>query len=593
MVHPTENNRSLKANLFLTLSLLLIAVLVMTGCGAGDTNDTVVEETPVAGESDTIVAEETPVVGVAPTEAVTEPEAAAQPTEAAAESETVATDELSIQVSELMGYNVVNPQGENLGEIEDVIVGLDSEQIKYAVLSFGGFLDIGDKLFAIPLSAMTFNSAEERFVFDMAEDQLQNAPSFDDNTWPDLIDPQWDTNIRDFWQDERLATTTDQAQEAAMVTEGTFIDEAAVRASELLDYNIRNSQGEEVGEVDDLIIGLNTGHVNYAVLSFGGFADIGDKLYAVPLSALNFDTINQDEQAFIIDVDEAALQNAPSFDQNNWPDLTTPGWDAEFSDYWDQTTLGAVAPITAEMAPTALDEAAVRASELIGYNVVNSQGEDVGEVEDLLVNLTNGQVHYAILSFGGFADIGDKLFAIPLSTISFNSEDQAVVFDSDEQMLQNAPSFDENTWPDMTSPEWDTDIRDYWQNQGVTVADEANLVDETAVVDRSAMRASELIGYNVVNAAGEDLGEIEDLMLGLDSQQVNYAVLSFGGFLDIGEKLFAIPVTALRLDTAQEAVVFDVDEATLENAPGFDPNNWPDTANPQWDLDARDYWQNR
>jgi sporulation protein YlmC with PRC-barrel domain len=377
-----------------------------------------------------------------------------------------------------------------------------------------------------------------------------------------------------------------------MTSEGTFVDEAALRVSELLDYTINNSQGENIGEVDDLIVGMNTGRASYAALSFGGFADIGDELYVVPLSALNFDTINREEGAFVFDIDEATLQNAPSLDANNWPDMTAPGWDAEFLNYWSQADLGTTAPVTAEMVPTAIDEPAMRASELIGYNVVNSAGEDLGEVEDLLVNLTNGQVHYAIMSFGGFADIGENLYAIPLSALNFNTTDGAIVFDVDEAMLADAPSFDETTWPDMTLPEWDRDIYDYWQTRGVTMP-EAELLDETATVDRSAMRASELIGYNVVNSAGDDLGEIEDMMIGLDSQQVNYAVLSFGGFLDIGEKLFAIPVTALRLDPEQEAVVFDVDEETLANAPGFDENSWPDTANPQWDLDTRDYWQSR
>jgi sporulation protein YlmC with PRC-barrel domain len=144
----------------------------------------------------------------------------------------------------------------------------------------------------------------------------------------------------------------------------------------------------------------------------------------------------------------------------------------------------------------------------------------------------------------------------------------------------------------MSLPDWDRDIHDFWQNLGVTLPS-AELTDETTIVDRSAVRVSELIGTNVVNSQGEDLGEIEDLVIGLDSQRVNYAVLSFGGFLDIGDKLFAIPVTALRYDQDQGVVVFDVDEETLANAPGFDENSWPDTADPQWDLDTRDFWQNR
>jgi sporulation protein YlmC with PRC-barrel domain len=98
----------------------------------------------------------------------------------------------------------------------------------------------------------------------------------------------------------------------------------------------------------------------------------------------------------------------------------------------------------------------------------------------------------------------------------------------------------------------------------------------------SLMGADTLIGDSVVNGAEEDLGDIKEIMLDMHTGQVAYAVLSFGGFLGIGEKLFAVPWGALHLDTVNERFVLNIDKARLKNAPGFDPGAWPDMSDAAW-----------
>lgn len=93
---------------------------------------------------------------------------------------------------------------------------------------------------------------------------------------------------------------------------------------------------------------------------------------------------------------------------------------------------------------------------------------------------------------------------------------------------------------------------------------------------RRTLSSTSLTGDKVVNTQNEDLGKIEDLMIDVETGRVAYAVLSFGGFLGIGDKLFAIPWAALRLDEASKVFILDVDKETLKSAPGFDKDNWPD-----------------
>ena len=96
------------------------------------------------------------------------------------------------------------------------------------------------------------------------------------------------------------------------------------------------------------------------------------------------------------------------------------------------------------------------------------------------------------------------------------------------------------------------------------------------------MGVNTLIGNDVYNKIEEDLGDIKEIMLDMESGKVVYAVLSFGGILGVGEKLFAVPWGALTLDTTNERFILNVEKDKLENAPGFDKDNWPDVADPSW-----------
>jgi len=106
------------------------------------------------------------------------------------------------------------------------------------------------------------------------------------------------------------------------------------------------------------------------------------------------------------------------------------------------------------------------------------------------------------------------------------------------------------------------------------------------------LSASSIIGDKVINPAREPLGTIKELMIDLDDGQIAYAVLSFGGVLGMGDKLFAIPWEALMVDTAKHAFILDVDKETLKNAPGFDKDHWPDASDSEsgWLVDIYEYY---
>ncbi|HVB79445.1 MAG TPA: PRC-barrel domain-containing protein [Candidatus Binataceae bacterium] len=107
---------------------------------------------------------------------------------------------------------------------------------------------------------------------------------------------------------------------------------------------------------------------------------------------------------------------------------------------------------------------------------------------------------------------------------------------------------------------------------------------------RRVLSASSLASHSVKNKLGEDLGSVKEIMIDVPSGRIAYAVLSFGGFLGMGNKLFAIPWEVLTVDEERKCLVLDADKATLEKAPGFDKDHWPDMADSRWGSQVYTYY---
>ena len=104
------------------------------------------------------------------------------------------------------------------------------------------------------------------------------------------------------------------------------------------------------------------------------------------------------------------------------------------------------------------------------------------------------------------------------------------------------------------------------------------------------LSCSSIVGTNVKNATGESLGEIKDVMINTTSGKIEYAVLSFGGFLGMGDKYFSIPWNAFSVDRHDEKFILNVPKENLEKAPGFDKDNWPSHANHEYLTRVNNYY---
>ena len=101
--------------------------------------------------------------------------------------------------SSFEGETVMNPQGDTLGEIEDIMLDVRSGRIAYAVLAAGGFLGLGEKYFAVPWHAFTMDTDRKAFILDVDRERLLNAPGFDKDNWPAMADHTWAGQVHTYY----------------------------------------------------------------------------------------------------------------------------------------------------------------------------------------------------------------------------------------------------------------------------------------------------------------------------------------------------------------------------------------------------------
>lgn len=282
------------------------------------------------------------------------------------------------------------------------------------------------------------------------------------------------------------------------------------RASKLIGMDVRNAKDEDLGDIKDLIVDVNTGRVQYAVLSFGGFMGLGDKLFAFPVSAFKT-TADRDE--LVLNVDKDALKGAPGFERSRWPNLRKYAGDvdrffaklgigdndgdkvlrndgdrigrndgdarpdvigrndsatgangrADRNKAGDRTAMADDKTVTGEPRPTLRKDLERnpnlrRASELIGRDIKDAQNRKAGEIEDLVVSMGNGRVHYVVIDFDKAWSVDDKLLALPMSSLKFNARGNDVTLAMSRERLDMKRGFDENSWPDLNDARYRGDM---------------------------------------------------------------------------------------------------------------------------------------
>jgi sporulation protein YlmC with PRC-barrel domain len=105
-----------------------------------------------------------------------------------------------IKASSIIGTDVVNPKDESLGNIKEVVIDPYTGRVAYAVVSFGGFLSMGEKLFAVPFSAFEYNTTTHKYMLDVSKERLKAAPGFDPDHWPSMAEEKWNRDVYKYYE---------------------------------------------------------------------------------------------------------------------------------------------------------------------------------------------------------------------------------------------------------------------------------------------------------------------------------------------------------------------------------------------------------
>jgi len=105
-----------------------------------------------------------------------------------------------------------------------------------------------------------------------------------------------------------------------------------LKASDLIGMKVEGTDGKNLGKIKDLVIDPTDGDVEYAVLDFGGFLGIGDKYFAVPWGALQWD---QAGGKIALDTTKRDLKKAPGFDKTHWPDFSDRGQQVVIYEFYE------------------------------------------------------------------------------------------------------------------------------------------------------------------------------------------------------------------------------------------------------------------
>ena len=248
---------------------------------------------------------------------------------------------------------------------------------------------------------------------------------------------------------------------------------------------------------------------------------------------------------------------------------------------------------------------AANASDIIGMTVKNYQGDKLGKVDDLAIDVESGRVVQVVVSIGGFVGIGDTLTAVPPGALHYDVAQKVLHLDADREKLKNAPKFEMSKWAECCDSEHLSAVYTQYGEQSSfkfihrgddrlegRIAKESQVNKDTLSSDSRSLipvsrlnhlqKASKLIGTSVVNLQEEKVGKIDNIVVDLASGRIVAVVVSSGGFLGLGDELSAVPPTALKFNPDLQTVQIDASKEQMSKAPHFKADQWPNFSQPSY-----------
>ena len=375
------------------------------------------------------------------------------------------------RASKLLKAEVNNNAGERIGRIANMATDIGSGRVVYVVLNPTRALDEGGHLYAVP--PMTLKPAQDdgKFIAEFDEKRLATAPKFQPGNWQEITAPSYAGNVYQFYSkqlytenDEVLrgarADTEEQTREARReardrqaerrdaqagktASAGDNAFGPIIGAEALMGWQVQAPGGGKLGTLKDLVFDLESGRLLYGVVDDAGLGVAGRDNYAVAPSA--FRRINEANKVIVADFGARKLADAPAMPRNREEYIAPSFVGNIYRFYGEQPWWTDRTP-----EPTGRDANAGkfgnvhRASDLIGMKVQNVNGEDLGRVHNVMVDLPDGRIGYVLLAPRTAGRDADGFIALPPMAVTVNSDGKTLTTNLEGDKLQTAPRITRN-----------------------------------------------------------------------------------------------------------------------------------------------------
>jgi len=225
-----------------------------------------------------------------------------------------------------------------------------------------------------------------------------------------------------------------------------------------------------------------------------------------------------------------------------------------------------------------------RANKLIGCEVLTSDNQRFGKIDNIVVDLSSGRILYAIIGSGGFLGAGEHRVAVPSTLFTqVPADSTALQLNVDKQKLMSAQRFTADTEKDaqLARVEFVNGIyqyfcqRQWWQ--GRTTANIGSF--------GNVHKVSDLVSMRINNVNSETIGKVDNIALDLPTGRLVYVILMPDSSLNLGnDALYAMPPETFTWNATDKLLVSDLTKDKLASAPHFARNEWADLSNPSWAL---------
>jgi PRC-barrel domain len=230
------------------------------------------------------------------------------------------------KVSTLIGTHVMNRANTKIADFRDVVFSPEGA-VMYAVLGYGGVVGVGETLTVAPFDALEVRLADGKWAvnLDMTAEDLKKAPTIQSENYRELTDPQWIARVDQFFRPRIESPGKSEPGTVPAQRERRPV-ERVLLATKLRAAKPKNSQNEELGKLEDLLLdGRN--RVVFVILGRGGVLGVGENYIPIPWSKLGLG-YNQENAAVTVTIDttKAQLEKAPLIKGDNYATLLAPGF---------------------------------------------------------------------------------------------------------------------------------------------------------------------------------------------------------------------------------------------------------------------------